>query len=189
MSCWLTTYATGAPSDLQAGLAFIHGHAATAFRQPSSRNLGETTVERINVVEKDGRLRMVIANSERQTTGMVNKRTLAPNRKHPAGVIFFNDEGDEDGGLTPPHYAMCCKTFRRRRRRVERRFAVHGRRGVPACGRNSIELYKADEPTARASMASARSIPADSRPSHLDIEPLWLRSRARGRRSDKDHPR
>ena len=63
------------------------------------RNLGEITVERINVVEKDGRLRMVISNSEEQHPGSINGKVLALNRKRPAGVIFFNDEGDEDGGL------------------------------------------------------------------------------------------
>ena len=72
---------------------------AAAFQRPSSRPAGEITVERINVVEKDGRLRMVIANSDRQTPGAVNGRALMPDRKRPAGVIFFNDEGDEDGGL------------------------------------------------------------------------------------------
>jgi hypothetical protein len=73
--------------------------ATTAFQQTSGRNLGEITVERINVVESDGRLRMVIANSERQTPGSINGKSPALNRKRPAGVIFFNDEGDEDGGL------------------------------------------------------------------------------------------
>jgi hypothetical protein len=41
MSCWLTTYAKGAPPDLQAGLAFIQGYACrdrvSATKQQKSR--------------------------------------------------------------------------------------------------------------------------------------------------------
>ena|ERR1019366_1816415 len=72
---------------------------ATAFQRPRGTNLGEIAVERINVVEKNGRARMVIANSERQAPTVVNGVTLGSNRERPAGVIFFNDEGDEAGGL------------------------------------------------------------------------------------------
>jgi hypothetical protein len=57
----------------------------------------EIDVERINVVEKDGRLTMVIANGERQHPGVVDGKTLS--RKRPTGILFFNDKGDECGGL------------------------------------------------------------------------------------------
>jgi len=57
----------------------------------------EIDVERINIVEKDGKLKMVISNSERQHPGVIDGRTLS--RKRPAGLLFFNDQGDECGGL------------------------------------------------------------------------------------------
>ena len=76
--------------------------AAAAFRQtaPSRQTFGEIDVERINVVEKDGRVRLVIANSGRQAVTVIDGRQILPNRPRDAGFIFFNDEGDEDGGLT-----------------------------------------------------------------------------------------
>jgi hypothetical protein len=58
----------------------------------------EIDVERINVVEKDGRLKMVISNAERQHPGVIDGRML--DRKRPAGMLFFNDKGDENGGLS-----------------------------------------------------------------------------------------
>lgn len=61
-------------------------------------NRKELTAERINIVEKDGTIRMVISNREKQHPGAMDHKDL-PKRDRPAGMIFFNDEGDEDGGL------------------------------------------------------------------------------------------
>jgi hypothetical protein len=58
----------------------------------------EIDVERINIVEKDGKLKMVISNAERQHPGTIDGRTLA--RKRPPGMLFFNEAGDECGGLS-----------------------------------------------------------------------------------------
>jgi hypothetical protein len=57
----------------------------------------EIDVERINIVDRDGTLRVVLANGERQHPGVVDGKTLS--RKRPPGMIFFNDRGDECGGL------------------------------------------------------------------------------------------
>jgi hypothetical protein len=56
-------------------------------------------VERINVVEPDGTLRMVISNKA-AFPGIIIKgqETPHPDRKT-AGMLFFNDEGTENGGL------------------------------------------------------------------------------------------
>jgi len=58
----------------------------------------EIDVERINVIEKDGTLKMVISNQKRQHPGMMDGKML-PERQREAGMIFFNTEGDECGGL------------------------------------------------------------------------------------------
>jgi hypothetical protein len=72
----------------------------TGFRQATPRTkFEEIDVERINVVERDGRLKLVIANSERQTPAMIDGKPLLAGRTRPAGLIFFNDIGDEVGGL------------------------------------------------------------------------------------------
>lgn len=74
--------------------------ATAAFRQASAaRNLREITVERINVVDADGTLRLVISNKNRMHPGVMDGKVI--DRPRPvAGLLFFNDEGDEVGGLT-----------------------------------------------------------------------------------------
>jgi len=59
----------------------------------------EISVERINIVEPDGKLRMTISDAA-QSPGWVFHGKPYPGRPHSAGMIFFNDEGEEDGGLT-----------------------------------------------------------------------------------------
>ncbi len=59
----------------------------------------EIDVERINVVEKDGKLKMIISNAERQHPGIIDGRILSA-RKRSAGLLFFNEKGDEVGGLS-----------------------------------------------------------------------------------------
>ncbi|KAF1007223.1 MAG: hypothetical protein GAK28_01862 [Luteibacter sp.] len=59
----------------------------------------EINVQRINVREPDGTLRMVISNSAR-LPGVIVKGKEQPKEDRPqAGMIFFNDEGSENGGL------------------------------------------------------------------------------------------
>ena len=70
-----------------------------AFKnQSSNERFKEIDVERINIVEKDGTLKMVISNKERQHPGKFNHKDLNP-REREAGLIFFNSLGDECGGL------------------------------------------------------------------------------------------
>jgi hypothetical protein len=74
--------------------------ATAAFRQAGKpQNLGEITVERINVVDANGTLRLVIANKDRMHPGVMDGITIDRPRPE-AGLLFFNDEGDEIGGLT-----------------------------------------------------------------------------------------
>lgn len=56
-------------------------------------------VERINIVEKDGKLRMVISNKERFPDGVMDGRTLPRKGGKSPGMLFYNDAGDENGGL------------------------------------------------------------------------------------------
>ena len=73
----------------------------TAFtQQRGKQKFEEIDVERINVVEKDGKLKMVISNKERQHPGIVDGKTIERyGRARPPGIIFFNEYGDECGGL------------------------------------------------------------------------------------------
>jgi len=61
----------------------------------------ELTVKRINVVEDDGTLRMIIGNSTMGRSLPMRGRVLEhPGRDETAGMLFVNDEGTECGGLT-----------------------------------------------------------------------------------------
>jgi hypothetical protein len=65
---------------------------------PGSQEFDEITVHRINVVEPDGTLRMVIANHAKLPGVIVRGKEGAPDRPY-AGMLFYNDEGTENGGL------------------------------------------------------------------------------------------
>ena len=71
-----------------------------AFAESRQRQKFTTIdVERINVVEPDGTLRMVISNKAAFPGVIIKgKETPHPDRKT-AGMLFFNDEGTENGGL------------------------------------------------------------------------------------------
>jgi len=58
----------------------------------------QITAERIDIVEPDGKIRMAISNRESQHPGTIDGKVL-PKRDRPAGMIFFNDDGNECGGL------------------------------------------------------------------------------------------
>ena len=74
--------------------AFIQARKPTKF--------DEIDVERINIREPDGRLRLTISNHSRLPEVVVGGKSY-PLRGgtgvKSAGLIFFNDEGNEDGGL------------------------------------------------------------------------------------------
>ena len=74
--------------------------AVAAFGQPATpTRIDELTVQRLNIVDANGTLRLVIANKDRMHPGVMDGVTI--NRPRPvAGLLFFNDEGDEVGGLT-----------------------------------------------------------------------------------------
>ena len=59
----------------------------------------EIDVQRINVREPDGTLRMTISNAA-TAPGLIFKGTEHPfPNRQAAGILFFNDEGTENGGL------------------------------------------------------------------------------------------
>jgi hypothetical protein len=76
------------------GIVMVNGaevHRTQAF--------DEIQVHRINIVEPDGTLRMVISNRSR-LPGVIVKGKEQPQSDRPqAGMIFYNDEGSENGGL------------------------------------------------------------------------------------------
>lgn len=73
----------------------------SAFRQATQKaKFDEIDVQRINVIEPDGNYRMVISNRARSIGPIAYGKPFGyPGGTRP-GIIFFNDEGTENGGLT-----------------------------------------------------------------------------------------
>lgn len=73
--------------------------AVSAFRQAGPTRMDELTAQRVNIVDADGTLRLVLAGKDRMHPGVLDGKVI--DRPRPvAGLIFFNDQGDEVGGLT-----------------------------------------------------------------------------------------
>lgn len=67
--------------------------------QNKKRKFEEINVERINIIESDGKLKMTLANKRKLPNPIINGRELydAKGERGP-GMIFYNDDGDEVGG-------------------------------------------------------------------------------------------
>ena len=88
----LTAYAIG----ISAALAFV---VITGAAKPKAE-LEEITVKRINVLEPDGTLRLVISGAqEAPGINFHNKEYPHTSGGRPAGMYFMNDEGTEAGGI------------------------------------------------------------------------------------------
>lgn len=74
---------------------------SSAFKDNNSQKFGEIDVERINIVEKDGTVKMIITNTGSFPNGndRINNRPTNESRKKRAGMLFFNEDGIECGGF------------------------------------------------------------------------------------------
>jgi hypothetical protein len=89
----LQAYAGGA------SLAIVVLTSIGMAQSTSTQRIEELTVQRLNVVDANGTLRLVLSNKDRMHPGVVDGKTI--NRPRPvAGLLFFNDVGDEVGGMT-----------------------------------------------------------------------------------------
>jgi hypothetical protein len=69
---------------------------AAALRSASFDTI---TVHRINVVEPDGTLRMVIADRSQFPGSMFHGKEVPRPDRSATGMLFLDDEGTENGGL------------------------------------------------------------------------------------------
>lgn len=77
-------------------LSIVYDFARADARQ----SFDEITVHRINLVEPDGTIRLVLTNSANSPGIYIkNKEYPHPNGRRSAGLLFFDEEGTEDGGL------------------------------------------------------------------------------------------
>lgn len=73
----------------------------TGFAQHSrTGSFEQIDVQRINIVGPDGKNQLVIANNELIPEAIIDGKTFPSHGRHDgAGMIFYNNEGDEDGGM------------------------------------------------------------------------------------------
>ncbi|RFP65285.1 hypothetical protein D0N36_09490 [Hymenobacter lapidiphilus] len=90
---FLKTYALGA--TLLPVVALL-----CAFGKPDKPvRFGEINVERINLVERDGTVKMIMSNKERFPQGVtIDGQHIDYARTNP-GMLFYNEKGEECGGL------------------------------------------------------------------------------------------
>lgn len=88
----LTTYAV-------VSAIVISFFALSSFsKKDTIEKYDELIVKKITVIGEDNLPRMVLSNEDRQHSGRMNGKEWEA-RERPAGIIFFNNEGDECGGL------------------------------------------------------------------------------------------
>jgi hypothetical protein len=71
------------------------------FARPARTRLDELDVQRLNVVDAEGRPMLVLSNRQRIPGGKMNGKSYPPmdGREQFAGMLFYNQDGDEVGGL------------------------------------------------------------------------------------------
>jgi hypothetical protein len=74
-------------------------HASGVPRPQKVQRFDQIDVRRINVREPDGTLRMVMSNHARLPGVIVRGKENPPVDRPYAGMLFYNDEGTENGGL------------------------------------------------------------------------------------------
>jgi hypothetical protein len=71
-----------------------------AFQRATQKpRFDEIDVERINIIAPNGKPRLVISNAERAPDVIMNGKVYHRSGSNDAGMIFYNEEGNEDGGL------------------------------------------------------------------------------------------
>ncbi len=80
-------------------ILFICFITLTSFdTKNADKKFEEITAKKITIIGEDNLPRMVLSNEDRQHSGRMNGKAWEK-RERPSGIIFFNNKGDECGGL------------------------------------------------------------------------------------------
>jgi hypothetical protein len=79
-------------------LRTLSGVVLLTAATPAPKKFDVISAQRINIVEPNGTLRMAISNHSR-LLGIIVRGKEKPFDRPQAGMIFYNDEGSESGGL------------------------------------------------------------------------------------------
>ena len=63
------------------------------------KRFDEITVHRVNIVEPDGTIRMVLTNKDSAPGAYIKNKEYTHDTRQDAGLLFYDDEGTENGGL------------------------------------------------------------------------------------------
>ncbi|HEX2036260.1 MAG TPA: hypothetical protein VHS99_18920 [Chloroflexota bacterium] len=91
--------AGGATSELEQLRREVEALRAEVADLRQRRRFAELEVERLNVVEPDGTMRLAVSNRARFPAPVVEGRQGKRSGRPLAGVVFYNDDGDECGAL------------------------------------------------------------------------------------------
>src|SRR5260370_39536959 len=80
--------------------AFFYIMTTGFAASPKKASFDEIEVKRINVVEPDGTLRLVISDRAHFPGLIVKGKEYPHETRKTRGILFFDDEGTENGGLT-----------------------------------------------------------------------------------------
>ncbi|HKN67370.1 MAG TPA: hypothetical protein VJW73_13900, partial [Gemmatimonadaceae bacterium] len=83
---------------IAATLFGVLGLAAFA-RAVQKPRFDEIDVERINIIAPNGTPRLIISKAERAPDVIINGKTYHRSGSNEAGMIFYNEEGSENGGM------------------------------------------------------------------------------------------
>src|SRR5215217_3201138 len=79
-------------------------------KNDDNKKFKEITVERINVINEDGTPVIVISNKQRIANPIIGGKkfsvSISEGREYMAGMMFFNEAGDEMGGLVFNSFKM-----------------------------------------------------------------------------------
>jgi hypothetical protein len=89
---WLKRYAI--VSSLMVAVVTV-----AAFRPQGTARFQVLEVERLNVVTKDGKFAVVVSNADRLPGNVIGGKEHAAGGSRGAGLLFYNRDGDEAGGL------------------------------------------------------------------------------------------
>lgn len=82
-------------------VASLMALSLSSFKKNGNQRFTEIDVERINIIEKDGTVKMMLTNVDRFPNGTttINNRPTTEDRKKRSGMLFFNEDGMECGGF------------------------------------------------------------------------------------------
>ena len=79
--------------------AFLYTVTTGFAPAPKKTSFEEIDVKRINVIEPDGSVRLILSDRAHFPGLIIKGKEYPHETRHTAGILFFNDEGTENGGI------------------------------------------------------------------------------------------